>query len=273
MARCAIISPKNVISGISIKANNTTSGASTALLNRNYRGAWYVQNWATGSGASFTLYGSLTSGTVTADTFAILRNNLPSTAKVRIYLYAGVFTQGVEPSGTAAFTSALLNASTSGLYTHDGYADLFYKHTSAVTFGSFRVVVSTLPESGTANIFGLHFGMDLALSRGFSMSAGFRQIDGTEYARTISGGTIVKKLGNVSRTLTMPFELMTGDDRKALANAERAYRGNSWLVIAYPDGEDWQKLEATFLALPEIGNYGRSGHGLYNTGVMIMREI
>lgn len=273
MARCVIISPKNLIGGVAIKSNNTTSGASTALLNRNFRGAWYVQNWATGSGASFTLYGSLTSGSVTADTFAMLRHNLPSTAKVRIFLYAGVFAQGVEPSGTAAYTSSILDVSTSGMYSAEGYTDFFLKHTSSVTFGSFRIVVSTLPESGTANIFALHFGLDLALSRGFSMSAGFRQIDGVEYARTISGGTVIKKLGSVSRTLTMPFELMSAADRKAVAHAERSYRGSSWLVIAYPDGDDWQKFEATFLALPEIGNYGRSGHGLYNTGVMIMREI
>lgn len=276
MARCAIISPKNLIGGITLKTTDTSNAASSTslpLLNRNYRGAWCTQYW---TGGYFTIYGSLlnTDAAITADTFAVMRHNLPTGSTVQVRLYAGIFAQGTIPSGATVYDSGALPSSTSGIYGNEGYSDFFVKAPSPATFKAFSVTVSSLPTSSNANLYALHFGLDLSLSRGFSNGSQLKQIDGSEYVRTVSGGTILKRLGAVSRTLTTPFELLNGADRKALSNAERMYRANSWLVVAYPDGEGWQKLEYTFLGLPDSGmTYGRSSHGVYSTSTLILREV
>ncbi|MDD5395245.1 MAG: hypothetical protein PHE17_19655 [Thiothrix sp.] len=270
MARCLILSPKNVITGIPLKASESYL-STIEKLKRDYRGAWHVQAWSAGY---FTIYGSLADADadLIADTFALTRHGLPDGATVRLRLYAAVFAQGTVPSGTPAYDSGTLPASTSGLYS-SGTADWFVKSVTPVTFKSFALTVSSLPASGRANLFSLFMGLDIGLTAGFGFNATFRQVDGTEFARTVSGGTVVKKYGAITRVMTMPLELLSGDDRGKLSDAERNYRSNAWFMCGYPSGENWQKLEYTFLGLPETNGYGRSGHGAYNTSTLILREI
>ena len=276
MAICARILGKNLLTNINLYTNLSTANTVTLTPVNNMK--IHVRSRTTKlkpTGTSFVIYGSVadTSPSMIADTFALLRHNLPSTMRLRLYLYTEAYAEGVVPSGTPVYTSANFIPNTSGLY--DGeQTDWFLALTASQTFKSFRVVVTVAVANTTYTLPNLYFGLALPITTSFSNAATFSQIGTPEYAESAGGGLITKRSASNTRTLTMPLTAMTAADRKTLAAAERENVGAAWLVIGYPEGADYQKLECTFIGKPTAAmQYAAVSSTTYQQATLTIKEI
>ena len=257
---------------LSITGTQTTaiSNALTPLRSREAKIAW--------SSGVLSIFGgsaNANESAAVADTFAIMRHNLPSSATVRLYLYSDNLVYTGAQFATQIYDSGALPANSANPATINGRSDFMLKLASPATFKSFKLEFGGLAATGSTTIANIYFGQSIALTNGASEGVQYQQINAAEYARSAGGGLITKSPAIFGRSLSLPFAFMTDVERNLIGQNERNYRNETWLVCGYPDSTmAWQLAETTFLGrLDGAATYTRSATRVRHGASLTIREI
>ena len=228
---CSMLSPKNLCPSVAASGVTVTDITKLLVHRRSMFARWLS------TATTLTIYGSVPvgAGSIVCDMWGLFRHNMPSTASVRLQLYAAAFAAGTVPSGTATYDKFGVPASNGG--TFDGMSTwALAEATTPRTFRSYVITISGL-TSGVNYVFGdLFFGKSLPLDVGFSRGGStFSQLDAAQYAIAQSGGLLTKSSPALRRRYKMQFDFLDAAARTAVMQAEADNPSGVYMLAVYPD--------------------------------------
>lgn len=228
---CSMLSPKNLCPSVAASGVTVTDITKLLVHRRSMFARWLS------TATTLTIYGSVPvgAGSIVCDMWGLFRHNMPSTASVRLQLYAAAFAPGTVPSGTATYDKFGVTATNGG--TFDGMSTwALAEATTPRTFRSYVITISGL-TSGVNYVFGdLFFGKSLPLDVGFSRGwSTFSQLDAAQYAIAQSGGLLTKSAPALRRRYKMAFDFLGASARAAVMQAEADNPSGVYMLAVYPD--------------------------------------
>ena len=228
---CSMLSPKNLCPSVAASGVTVTDITKLLVHRRSMFARWLS------TATTLTIYGSVPVGaeSIVCDMFGLFRHNIPSTASVRLQLYAAAFASGTVPSGTATYDKFGVPATNGG--TFDGMsAWALAEATTPQTFRSYVITISGL-TSGVNYVFGdLFMGKSLPLEVGFSRDGStFSQLGAAQYAIAQAGGLLTKSAPAIRRRYQMAFDFLNSAARTAVMQAEADNPSGTYMLAVYPD--------------------------------------
>lgn len=228
---CSMLSPKNLCPSVAASGVTVTDITKLLFHRRSMFARWLS------TATTLTIYGSVPvgAGSIVCDMWGLFRHNMPSTASVRLRLYAAAFAAGTVPSGTATYDKLAIPATNGG--TFDGLSTwALVDATAPHAFRSYVITISGL-TSGVNYVFGdLYMGKSLPLEFGFSRGGStFGQLDAAQYAISQSGGLLTKSAPALRRRYKMAFDFLDIAARTAVMQAEADNPSGTYMIAVYPD--------------------------------------
>ena len=105
-----------------------------------------------------------------------------------------------------------------------------------------------LTPSDSVDLRMLMIGHTMGLDENFSYGANMKFMTEPELHRTYNGSSLISRYQQVARSLRVPLNMMSDNDRLKMHRFETTLKGNSFLVSPYSCGPEWFTGDHIFLA-------------------------